>query len=137
MRIERSGRTSRASGADRAAAAGRGFAVADPEQSAPSAPARAAAAVAGLNALMALQGVDDPLSAKRRAVRRGHSLLGLLEDVKLGLLAGRLSPAKLEQLAAVAGEACGDVDDPRLEAVLAEIELRARVELAKFGRASA
>jgi hypothetical protein len=83
---------------------------------------------------MALQGVDDPAGRRARAVRRGARLLDDLDDLKIGLLDGRLSEGRLGRLMAAVDARRDQTDDAGLEDVLDGIELRARVELAKLGR---
>jgi hypothetical protein len=87
----------------------------------------------GIGALLALQAVDDPLLARRKAIRRGTTLLDTLESMKADLLTGQVSEGRLNHLMAVVTSA-RDRDLPELDALLDDIELRARVELAKFGR---
>ena len=79
------------------------------------------------------QAVEDPLFARKKAVRRGNGLLDALEAIKADLLVGRVSEGRLNQLMALVGLA-RERSLPGLDAVLDDIELRARVELAKFGR---
>jgi hypothetical protein len=85
--------------------------------------------------LLALQSVpaQDPREKKRKAVRRGLDILDVLEGVRLDLLGGGVSPDRLERLVGLMGgrEPTGD---ERLDGLVADIELRARVELAKLGR---
>ena len=96
--------------------------------------AASAGSVHGIEALMALQGIDDPLTGKkRRAVRRGLDILDILEEMKLDLLSGRISAERLARLAGIV-DRYQDSGDPEVNAVIAEIELRALVELAKLGR---
>lgn len=57
----------------------------------------------------------------------------LLDRLRDGLLAGRVSIAELAALADAANAKLHDLDD-KLAAIHAEIALRARVELAKLGR---
>lgn len=99
---------------------------------------RAAAAgpsepLAEIDAILALQAVEDPLFARKKAVRRGQSILDTLEELKADLLAGLVSEGKLNRLVALVQQAKAGAD-PALEGLIAEIELRARVELAKLGR---
>jgi hypothetical protein len=103
--------------------------------SAPSRPAQVANAEAmtPLDALLALQSVDDPLLARRRTVRRGRALIDALDAVMGDLLLGRVAEGRLNQLVALVGQV-RDPTDPELDALIDDIELRARVELAKFGR---
>lgn len=108
------------------------FFVNDGGGTADSRPAAAVAPATSLDALLALQAVEDPLLKKKKLVRRGTQLLDTLEDMKADLLTGRVSESRLNQLMAVLGQA-RDKADPRLDSLLDDIELRARVELAKRG----
>jgi hypothetical protein len=87
----------------------------------------------GLDALLALQSIDDPLLKKKKAVRRGTALLDALDAIKADLLAGQVPEGRLNQLLALVS-AARERDVPELDGLLDDIELRARVELAKFGR---
>jgi hypothetical protein len=91
------------------------------------------AATTAFDAILALQQVDDPLARKRKAVRRGLSLLDILDGIKADVLTGQVSEARLDQLMGLIAMA-REESLPGLDAVLDDIELRARVELAKFGR---
>ncbi|MFN3960982.1 MAG: flagellar assembly protein FliX, partial [Parvularculaceae bacterium] len=81
-----------------------------------------------LGALIALQSETDGRRRNRAAAERALLLLERLRD---GLLAGRIERADLERLADAASAKLDD-PDPSLAALWADIELRARVELAKF-----
>lgn len=103
------------------------------EQDAPRTPAAAPPRpLTSLDALIALQGVDDPGERRRRAVKRGRTALEALDALKIGLLAGTLDGAALARLKVAAPELVEASGDARLDAILSEIELRAAVELAKF-----
>lgn len=91
------------------------------------------AGIQGIDSLLALQEVDGQSERRKRAAKHGHSLLDGLEDVKIDLLAGQVSEERLEQLA-LNVETRLPSGDPEVEAVLDEIELRVKVELAKLGR---
>jgi len=90
-------------------------------------------AVGGLDALMALQAFDDPTEKRRRSVKHGRHALDMLESLKLGLLDGTLDPAMLTRLKSLSSGFRESSGDPGLDAVMAEIELRVEVELAKAG----
>lgn len=94
--------------------------------------ASAPSAATGIDALLALQSVEDPLFAKRKKVKRGLSILEALEDMKVDLLAGKMSEGRLHRLVGLIQQAKEKVD-PELDSLLEDIELRALVELAKFG----
>ena len=70
---------------------------------------------------------------RRKAVRRGASLLDTLDQIKADLLVGRVSADRLDQLVGMLAD-MREKSLPGLDAVLDDIELRVRVELAKFGR---
>lgn len=57
--------------------------------------------------------------------------------MKLGLLSGRLGPDMVHKLRAAAAGLKDLSGDPRIDQVLAEIDLRVEVELAKVESASA
>ncbi|RXT56933.1 hypothetical protein B6S44_00315 [Bosea sp. Tri-44] len=87
-----------------------------------------------LDGLLAVQAEEDGQERKRRQARRGHDLLDGLDQLKAALLAGRVQVSELERLKAMLSARREATDDPRLDEVLAHIELRAAVELAKLGR---
>ena len=97
----------------------------------------AAGPVAAVDALLALQEVDgsgDALSRqkRRKAMKRGEDMLEGLDEIRKGLLMGAIPLDKLERLATVVSAQQDAASDPELASVLAEIELRARVEIAKY-----
>ena len=93
-------------------------------------------ALGSLEALMALQEVDGPLGRRRRAIGRAGRLLDELDDLKLALLDGDVGEAGIRRLADAVREQREGTSDPRLEALLDQIEARAAVELAKLEVAS-
>ena len=80
---------------------------------------------------MALQGVEDATERRRRAIRRGGGLLDRLDELKLALLAGEAGDSALERLSRGLREERPIDADPGLNSLLAQIDLRAAVELAK------
>lgn len=105
-----------------------------PEVDAGREPAGAGAprAVGGIETLLALQGVEDPTERRRRAVTRGRGALDSLDELKLALLAGKLDNGTIARLRTAAAGLKDASGDPRLDGLLAEIELRVEVELAKL-----
>lgn len=87
-----------------------------------------------LDLLLAVQAEGDAQERKKRQARRGHDLLDGLDRLKAALLSGRVQITELERLKTTLSLRRETTDDPRLDDVLAHIELRAAVELAKLGR---
>lgn len=97
----------------------------------------AVSALSGLDALLAMQSVDPDAGggrARQRAIKRGEDLLDLLEEIRHGLLLGHIPKDRLAHLAQVVRAKREAGTDPRINAILDEIELRAEVELAKLTR---
>jgi hypothetical protein len=94
--------------------------------------AGAVSAIGSLDALIALQEVGGPLERRRRATGRASRILDALDELKLEVLAGGLTPTVVEALTRAVRDQRALTDDPRLEGVLDEIETRAAVELAKL-----
>ncbi len=114
-------------------AVGGGFAVAEGGAAPAQSPAVALRTVGGIEALIALQGIEDPTERRRRVVKNGRRALDALDEVKLGLLAGTLDQATLLRLKSAAADLKEGSGDERLDVVVAEIDLRVAVELAKAG----
>jgi Class II flagellar assembly regulator len=90
-------------------------------------------AISTVDALIALQGVDDPTERKKRAVARGRGALDVLDKLKLALLDGSVDGGTLARLKVAAEGLTEATGDPGLDSVLGEIDLRVAVELAKAG----
>ena len=92
-----------------------------------------AVSLGSVEALLSIQETPDPRErSKSPGFRRAEDLLDRLEDIRVGLLLGRFSRRRLEALVTRLGEQrSGDVD-PALSGLLDEVELRAKVELAKL-----
>jgi hypothetical protein len=135
LRIETTSRSGSVSSRGGVARSGGGaaFVIDSGESSARTSAAEALSPATGIEALLALQSVEDPLFAKKKAVHRGNALLDTLESIKADLLVGRVSEGRLNQLMVLIAQT-RERRLPGLDAVLDDIELRARVELAKFGR---
>ena len=113
--------------------AGSAFTVSEQETPRNAAAASSLRAVSTVDALIALQGVEDPRERKKRAVAKGRKALDVLDTLKLGLLDGSIDGSTLARLK-VAAEGLGEqTGDPGLDTVMGEIDLRVAVELAKAG----
>ncbi|MCZ6483838.1 MAG: flagellar assembly protein FliX [Alphaproteobacteria bacterium] len=102
------------------------------EAGAPTGNSNSSTPVSAVDSLLVLQEVPDATSGTSRAKLRAQDLLDQLDEVRHGLLAGALSRRMLDRLARIARSERQSVDDPRLQELLDEIELRAAVELAKY-----
>lgn len=109
------------------------FSLPSTAETSDSRPAAAPVGVSSIDVLLALQGVEDPTERRKRAVKRGRDALDVLDDLKIGLLSGSLDSATVQRLRAAATELKTNSGDEGLDSVLAEIELRVEVELAKAG----
>lgn len=123
--------------ATRRAAAPGAFAPAGTEETPRAATAGASQTgmLTGLDALLTLQGQDGAEAQKerrRRSVQRGHDLLDGLDRLKAALIGGRVATRDLQAIAGRLAERMAESGDPRLDGLVAEIELRAAVELAKL-----
>ena len=100
----------------------------------PAEAARGAASIGSIDALLALQEYDEEAGQRRRkAMKKGHSLLDQLDDLKIAILSGKVDAGKLERLVYTLSQRVELSDSPELKSLLDEIELRAEVELAKLG----
>ena len=65
-----------------------GFSLPDATSTAEARATSAPKATANIDALLALQGIeDDPTERRRRSVQRGKGALDVLDDLKIGLVA--------------------------------------------------
>jgi hypothetical protein len=110
-----------------------GFTLSETSESQTASATVSLRAVGGIDALIALQGIEEPGERRRRAVKHGRRALDALDALKLALLSGTLEPTALLRLKSVAADLKDGSGDPELDQVLAEIELRVAVELAKAG----
>ena len=94
-------------------------------------PTSATSSVADVSALMALQGVETATERRRRAIRRGGSLLDRLDELKIAMLSGEAGEVALERLGRTLREERPEDADANLTGLLEQIDLRAAVELAK------
>jgi hypothetical protein len=124
-RAERAKRTQAASGGL--------FRVSDQQQEPKRASMMAPSMPAGaMDALLSLQVVDDAGQRRKRVLQRGRGLLDSLDSLKIAVLNGAVPTALLQKLARDLKDQPAS-DDPALAAIIAQIELRAAVELAKRG----
>ncbi|MGP9822367.1 flagellar assembly protein FliX [Salinarimonas sp. NSM] len=112
---------------------GTSFSVADEGPSTASGPRTSSVGpTTSLDAILALQGEEDPAERRRRAARRGQDMLDDLDRLKAAILGGRVPPEEMKRVASRLAERREASGDPVLDAILSQIELRAEVEIAKL-----
>ena len=113
--------------------AGGKFSVSESETPRNSSAASSLRSISTLDALMALQGVEDPTERKKRAVAKGRNALDVLDALKVAVLDGTIDGSTLARLKVASEGLSEGSGDPGLDSVLGEIDLRVAVELAKAG----
>ncbi|MDH5722214.1 MAG: flagellar assembly protein FliX [Alphaproteobacteria bacterium] len=96
--------------------------------------AGATQSIAHIDALLAVQGAEDPTqrSAKKRVRARANIILDKMEQIRLAMLGGNLTVGHMIDVADVIASHRDKINDPVLSAIMDEIDLRAQVELAKM-----
>ena len=120
--------------AARRAGGGGTFTLSESETSASTSSASGLRSVATLDSLLALQGIDDLLERKKRGAVKGRRALDVLDELKLGMIDGSLDTATVASLKVASEGLTDSTGDTGLDGVLAEIDLRVAVELAKAAR---
>ena len=118
-----------------AGGSGQEFSVSDSAAGESAQPARdvsGTGSVAPVGALLSVQEVGDGEEKSHQEFRNADEMLKLLDELRHGLLAGTVPPGRLRRLSLLANSTRGQFADPRLAGILSEIELRAKVELAKI-----
>jgi len=93
--------------------------------------------IAAVESILTLQGLDDSTGGRSKGLTHGEQLLDMLDQVRDGLLAGGIPRTTLNRLAVAVGRRQEGFADPKLQGILDEIDLRAKVELAKLEQAEA
>jgi len=101
-----------------------------PEASAPV----SAGTIARVDSLLSVQAMEDPTekAASKRMMARADNVLKELDKIRVGLLTGTLNIGQLLDIADVVASHRERIVDPRLTAILDEIDLRAQIEVAKM-----
>ena len=100
---------------------------------APTSNVTSAAPIGPIDGILAVQEVSTATDERSRGIKRGHDLLDRLDDIRYGLLTGSIPRERLLALRDAVATRRLVASDPRLGAILDEIDLRASVELAKLG----
>ncbi len=93
-----------------------------------------AQSIAQMDALLAVQGAQDPTQGRARSRMKQRSLkvLDALEEIRLKMLGGRLTVGDMINVADVVATHREKITDPLLTGLMDEVDLRAQVELAKM-----
>jgi hypothetical protein len=107
------------------------FVASGPQSAAPS---QATSSIAQLDALLAIQGAEDPAAraAKKRMRERSTTILSELDKIRMAMLGGTLTIGHMIDVADVVASHRERIMDPAMTAIMDEIDLRAQVELAKM-----
>lgn len=115
-------------------AGGGRFAVPE-EDAAPARPMSNAQPLEALEGLLAAQeAASDDRPARKWAREHGETILRELDGIRVGLLSGRIPAETITRLLGTLDRRRERIADPMIREALDEIELRARVELAKLER---
>ena len=109
------------------------LAAGDDDQTPASSPVTGGASVGTVDSLLSLQEVGGATTGRSKGLQRASDLLDRLDEIRHGLLMGGLSRETLQDLACSVRQQRALVSDPALGEILDQIEVRAAVELAKYG----
>ena len=95
-----------------------------------------ASSLGAMGSILAAQEVPNSTEGRSKGVlvRYGDQLLDQLDDIKLAILDGVIPKERLTNLAQMLRQKRQTCDDPRLNCIIDEIELRVEVEVAKLIR---
>ncbi len=88
--------------------------------------------ISSVDAVVALQEINGDNTDERGAKTRANLILDKLEDIRMGLLMGQISKSNLEELSKTLIVARENSIDANLLEIIEDIELRAKIELAKL-----
>ncbi len=110
------------------------FIASAPKQAGSAAPTHT---IARVDALLSVQGAEDATerAARRRMTARAEDILGELDALRMSLLTGTMTLGQVIDIADVVASHREKVIDPKLTAILDEIDLRAQIEIAKARKA--
>lgn len=110
------------------------FIASAPKQAGAAAPTHS---IARVDALLSVQEAEDPAAraARRRMTARADYILDELDTLRMNLLTGTMTLGQVIDIADVVASHRERVVDPKLTAILDEIDLRAQIEIAKARKA--
>lgn len=92
----------------------------------------AANPASSIDSILSLQEIGQTEDSTERQIKRGQAVIAYLEKIREGLLTNQVRGQDLIILKKVLVTEKENATDPKLQAIIAEIELRAEVELAKI-----
>ncbi len=102
------------------------------EESAAALPPSGTSPLTAVNSLLSLQEMPTSSEGKSKGLVRVEEMLGHLELIRHGLLAGQIPQRQLKDVAAIVSREKELSNDPALDEILNDVELRVKVELAKL-----
>ncbi|MEZ5757039.1 MAG: flagellar assembly protein FliX [Emcibacteraceae bacterium] len=90
------------------------------------------APITSVNSLLSLQEMPTATDGKTKAIQRAEGLIEHLEAIRHGLLLGQISKKRLTDIVKALAIQREKNLDPHLVQIINDIELRAKVELAKL-----
>ncbi len=91
------------------------------------------APITSVNSLLSLQETPTATDGRSKGIQHAQNLIDQLETIRHGLLLGQVSVHKLQNIVRILGAQREKNQDPKLIEIINDIELRAKVELAKLG----
>ena len=88
--------------------------------------------ISSVDAVVALQEITGDDTDEKGAKNRANLILDKLEDIRMGLLMGQIPKSNLEELSKILILARENSIDSNLLEIIEDIELRAKIELAKL-----
>ena len=88
--------------------------------------------ISSVDTVVALQEITGDNTDERGAKNRANLILDKLEDIRMGLLMGQIPKSNLEELSKILILARENSIDSNLLEIIEDIELRAKIELAKL-----
>ena len=88
--------------------------------------------ISSVDAVVGLQEITGDNTDERGAKNRANLILDKLEDIRMGLLLGQIPKTNLEELSQILILARENSIDSNLLEIIEDIELRAKIELAKL-----
>lgn len=89
-----------------------------------------------ISALLTIQANEQATEqeTRRRAIAYGDDLLDELDNLRVGLLMGSYTANQLQQMTYRLEQRRLSITDPQLLEIISDIEMRVRIELAKYGQ---